>query len=419
MQKTFLILKHELITTLSRRSFLFFGVLLPIVAMLGLSAFNRFSTSSVQSSDGGQSNQPAASPEGFVDNSGLITALPGDIEAGMLLPYADEADARAALEAGEIGGYFLIPADYLQSGRLDVVRKEYSPFSSDPRDWVMRWALTYNLLGADLEVAQRVVNPMVLQVQDLSVDQAMEGACTRPGPNCESNPVLRMLPLFVTVLYFVILMNGAGILMRSVSSEKQNRVMEVLLVSASPQQLLVGKIVGLGLAALAAAAAWVVSGYLALGVGAAILNIPPGFSIPPSVVLWTIAFFIMGYAVYASLMAGAGALVPNLKEISAATWVVASPLFLGYFVSIMAMDVPNGPLATAISLFPLTAPIGMVMRLTSGGVPGWQLGVSAGLLALTAVLAVRIAARMFRVQDLLSGQAFTPHRFFLTLLGRG
>lgn len=419
MQKTLLILKHELITTLSRRSFLIFGVLLPIAAMLGLSAFNRLSVSTGQRLDSEPGDQPDVVVEGYVDLSGLILTLPDDVDPGRLLAFEQEADARAALEAGEIGGYFLIPADYLQSGELDVVRKDYSPFSSDPRDWAMRWTLSYNMLGGDLEVAQRVINPMVLQVEDLSAEQVGEANCTRPGPYCESNPVLSRLPFFVTVLYFVILMNGAGILMRSVSSEKQNRVMEVLLVSATPQQLLVGKIIGLGLAALATAAAWVISGYLALGGGAAVLNIPPGFSIPPSVVIWTIAYFIMGYALYASLMAGAGALVPNLKEISAATWVVASPLFLGYFSSILLVDAPHGTVATVMSLFPLTAPIAMVMRLTTGGIPAWQLPVSAGLLALTAVLAIRTAARMFRVQDLLSGEAFTPRRFFRALFGRG
>ena len=418
MQKILLVLKHELLTTLSRRSFLIFGVLLPIAGMLGLSAFSRMSASTSQRIDSELAEQAEVEVEGYVDLSGLIVTLPEDISPEQLLAFEQEADAQAALDAGEIGGYFLIPADYLQSGELDVVRKDYSPFSSDPRDWTMRWTLAYNLLGGDMEKAQRVVNPMVVRVEDLSVEQAGEADCTRPGPYCESNPVLRMLPLFVTVLYFVILMNGAGILMRSVSSEKQNRVMEVLLVSATPQQLLVGKIIGLGLAALAAAAAWVVSGYLALGGGATVLNIPPGFSIPSSVVFWTIAYFIMGYALYASLMAGAGALVPNLKEISAATWVVASPLFLGYFISILLIDAPHGTVATVISLFPLTAPIGMVMRLTVGGIPTWQLLVSAGLLALTALLAIRTAARMFRVQDLLSGDAFTPRRFFKALFGK-
>jgi ABC-2 type transport system permease protein len=283
----------------------------------------------------------------------------------------------------------------------------------------MFWTLMFNLMDGNMQAARRAWNPMILEVTDLTADQSLEGACTRPGPYCESNPVLRMLPLFVTVIFFAILMNGAGILMRSVSKEKQNRVMEVLLLSASPRQLLLGKIVGLGLAALLAAAAWIVSGYLALGVGGSTLNIPAGFAIPSSVVFWAIVFFVLGYAVYASLMAGAGALVPNLKEISAATWVVSSPLFLGYFLAIIAIEAPHGPLATAISLFPLTAPVGMVMRLTIGGVPGWQLALSAGLLAITAVLAVWLSARLFRIQELLSGQPFTPKRYFAALLGRG
>jgi ABC-2 type transport system permease protein len=418
MKKMLIILRHELMTTISRRSFLIFGVLLPVAAMLGLALFGRM-TAAAAEEEGKPSQEETLQTEGFVDHSGLVKRLPGDLPDGVLVRYATEAEARDALESGAISSYYVIPSDLLSSGDFTYIKADYSPFASSSQDWTMFWTLMFNLMDGNMQAARRAWNPMILEVTDLTADQSLEGACTRPGPYCESNPVLRMLPLFVTVIFFAILMNGAGILMRSVSKEKQNRVMEVLLLSASPRQLLLGKIVGLGLAALLAAAAWIVSGYLALGVGGSTLNIPAGFAIPSSVVFWAIVFFVLGYAVYASLMAGAGALVPNLKEISAATWVVSSPLFLGYFLAIIAIEAPHGPLATAISLFPLTAPVGMVMRLTIGGVPGWQLALSAGLLAITAVLAVWLSARLFRIQELLSGQPFTPKRYFAALLGRG
>ncbi|MEJ2011486.1 MAG: ABC transporter permease [Anaerolineales bacterium] len=417
MKKMLIILRHELLTTISRRSFLIFGVLLPIAVMLGLAFFGRM-TSAAAEEEGNPPQGESLQTEGFVDHSGLVRSLPGDLPDGVLVRYATEAEAREALESGAISSYYVIPSDILSSGDFTYIRADYSPFASSSQDWTMFWTLMFNLMDGNMEAARRAWNPMNLEVTDLSAEQSLEGACTRPGPYCESNPVLRMLPLFVTVIFFAILMNGAGILMRSVSKEKQNRVMEVLLLSASPHQLLLGKIIGLGLAALLAAASWIISGYLVLGVGGSTLNIPAGFAIPSSVIFWAIAFFVLGYAVYASLMAGAGALVPNLKEISAATWVVASPLFLGYFLAIIAIEAPHGPLATAISLFPLTAPVGMVMRLTIGGVPGWQLALSASLLGLTAVLAVWLSARLFRVQELLSGQPFTPKRYFAALLGR-
>ncbi len=418
MRKTFSILTHELIVSITRRSFLLFGVLLPIGAMLGLALFARVSAGAAGAAQGEADDEQTTQAEGFVDHSGLVQSLPRDVPAGLLLRFDTEAEAQAALAAGEISSYYLIPADHLESGELTYVRTNYSPMAADRQDRVMRWTLLYNLVGADQEAAQRIWTPMLLQVEDLAALQATDGACTRPGPYCEDNPVLRMLPMFVTVGFFAILMSGAGILMRGVSSEKQNRVMEVLLLSTSARRLLVGKIIGRGLASLLATAAWVVSGYLTLAVGGSVLNIPEGFAIPASVVYWTIVYFILGYAVYASLMAGAGALVPDLKEISAATWVVASPLFLGYFLAIVGIDAPNGPLAVAISLFPLTAPVGMVMRLTIGGVPGWQLALSIGLLALTAALAVQLSARMFRAQDLLSGQSFSPRRYLRALVGR-
>jgi ABC-2 type transport system permease protein len=134
---------------------------------------------------------------------------------------------------------------------------------------------------------------------------------------------------------------------------------------------------------------------------------------------WAVIFFVLGYALYASLMAGAGALVPKVKEMTSATWVVVSPLMAGYMVGIIIYAVaPHGALATTLSLIPFTAPVVMVMRLTVGGVPFWQLLLSAGLMILTVVFVVRLVARTFRVQSLLSGEPFSARRFFAVLLDR-
>jgi len=81
-------------------------------------------------------------------------------------------------------------------------------------------------------------------------------------------------------------------------------------------------------------------------------------------------------------------------------------------------EAPHAALPTALSLFPLTAPVVMIMRLTIGGVPFWQPLLAAGLMALTAVFVVRSVANMFRAQTLLSGQPFSARRFYKALLGR-
>jgi len=134
---------------------------------------------------------------------------------------------------------------------------------------------------------------------------------------------------------------------------------------------------------------------------------------------WGIIFFILGYAVYASLMAGLGALAPNMREASQVTIVIMLPLIIPlFFSSSVFVSDPNGPIATVLSIFPLSAPVAMMARLASGGVPAWQLVLTAFLLAVTAVLIVRGVAGMFRAQALLSGQPIKIKTYLQALLGR-
>jgi ABC-2 type transport system permease protein len=98
--------------------------------------------------------------------------------------------------------------------------------------------------------------------------------------------------------------------------------------------------------------------------------------------------------------------------------VIALPLILPLFFISVLIDQPHGVLSMALSFFPLTAPVAMMTRLAAGSVPPSQLLLSALLLALTVVIIVRLVARMFQAQTLLSGQEFSLKRYFQVLLGR-
>jgi ABC-2 type transport system permease protein len=424
MKKILLVSSHELLTTIRRPSFLLvsFGIpLLVILILLGATIFRgRSASPTVIPSDKGAATDLEV--QGYVDERGLISVIPTDIPPGYLLAYADEQQALAALEAGEITAYYVIPKDYMETGDLLIVSPDPSPFPEHQQYWAMRWTLLVNVLGGDDELARRVMNPVNLQITDLSSEPQIggsgEGECSRPGMTCESNLLIRYLPMIMLVLFYIFVTTGSSLLLRSVSAEKENRVMEILMLSLSPLELLGGKITGLGIAGLLQMAAWVSTLYFSLRIGGQTLNLPPGFQIPPSLLIWGLVFFLLGYSVYASLMAGAGALVPTLKETTQAIWVVMLPIFAGYVVGLFLIEEPHGMIATGLSLFPLTSPVLMMMRLTVGGVPFWQPPLAAGLLALTAIFVLRIVARMFHAQNLLSGQSFSVKRFYGALLGR-
>jgi ABC-2 type transport system permease protein len=288
----------------------------------------------------------------------------------------------------------------------------------------MAWTLTVNLLEGDVELADRVRNP-AWKVEETSIAPRTRAGvpvvedCSRPGAACESNDLIRYMPSIMVAIFYVAFMSSSSMLFNSIGAEKENRTIEVLILSISPRQLLAGKTLGLGIAGLLQTMVWLGAIYISFNLGGSTLSLPENFTFPAEILAWSLLFFFGGYGLYASLMAGAGAMVPRMKEAGIASYIAIMPLFFGYVFGLMA------PLAKAsdsaflvfLSLFPLTSPVVMVMRLTDSVVPLWQLLLSVGLTYLTAYLVLRAVAAMFHAQNLLSGQPFSTKRYFQALVG--
>jgi ABC-2 type transport system permease protein len=313
-----------------------------------------------------------------------------------LLSYPDENAAQNALDEGVIDAYYVVHEDYLETGEISYVRPDYNPVSAVAQSGLINWVLRLNLLDGDTALAAMVNGPLSLEEVSLASEPQRD----------EDNPLTFFLPYTVTILFYIIIFGAASLLLGSVTKEKENRVIESLMMSITPRQMLTGKIIALGLVGLLQAVIWIGTGRALLFWSGSTFNLPGVFQLPVSILVWGLVFFVLGYAVYASLMAGLGALVPNLREASQVTFLIALPTIIPlFFISIMVEE-PNGTLATGLSLFPLTAPVAMMTRMAAGNVPIWQAFLSAVLLGITAFFIIRAVARMFRAQNLLSGQPF-------------
>ncbi len=424
MRKTFLVMREELVTTFSRPSFLLFAFGVPVLAIVILGGMKLIQSRSATNSS---LDAPAAyqiETEGFVDHAGLIQTISEDLQ-DHLLPYASEDEARQALESGEIAAYYIIPTDYLTRGQVDYVYPDGRSYLSDGQPWVIRWTLTLNLLSGDLALADLIWNP-VWKMETRSLASEIGGAavsgedCSRPGAACESNETIRMIPSLLVAIFFIAFMSSSSMLFNSITAEKENRTIELLLLSINPRQLLTGKTLALGIASLTQTLIWLVSIYITFNLGGSTLQLPEGFSFPVEIVVWSLIFFVGGFALYASLMAGAGALVPKMKEAGIANFIAMFPLFFGYMFGIMAplAEATGSTFLVFLSIFPLTSPVVMVMRLTDGIVPLWQLLLSTVLLFVAAYFVLQMVATMFHAQNLLSGQPFSVRRYFRALAGR-
>ena len=347
------------------------------------------------------------SAEGFVDNSGLVTFVPQNL-VKRLKPYQTEQEAQQDLRIGEITAYYVISADYIKTGKVTYIRPDFNPLGGLSQSHVIDDLMENNLLVNDPGLVDRLHAPLNLEAISLSQQPARD-----PG-----NALTFFLPYAVTMLFYIIILTSASLLLSSISNEKENRVMEILMTSVTPVQMLTGKIIALGMAGLLQTVVWSGAGFILLRLSGSSFNVPLAFQLPVSILIWGVIFFLLGYALYGSLMAGLGALVPNLREASQATTVLILPMIVPLMVISSLVSDPNGTLAVVLSLFPLTAPVTMMTRLAAGQVPVWQPALAALLLVASAFLVIRAVAGMFRAQNLLSGQSFKLKFFFKELLGR-
>ncbi len=252
MKKMLIVLRNELITVIARRSFILTLILVPLIGFA-----ISFVVSALQPKEAGGTNplaglitnptQPGL--EGYVDQSGLIKAIPKDL-IPRLKSFSSEEDAISAFKSGEITGYYLVLPDYLKTGKVIYASSDYNPVNGSSQTNVIKRTLEYNLVGQDFTMLARLQNPLNQEVVNLG-----------PAPNRDSNNMLTFfLPYVVTLMFYIMIFGTASLMLNSITSEKQNQVLEILMTSITPIQMLSGKIIALGLTGLLQTMVWSASG---------------------------------------------------------------------------------------------------------------------------------------------------------------
>ncbi|MFF7632475.1 ABC transporter permease [Kitasatospora sp. NPDC008050] len=202
-------------------------------------------------------------------------------------------------------------------------------------------------------------------------------------------------------LIYLSLMTCGPMIAQGVVEEKSSRVVELLLATLRPWQLMAGKVLGIGLLGLVQVA--VVGGAgVASGKLTGTLSLSVGGS--ASAVLWAVAWYLAGFALYANLFAAAGALVSRQEDLAGVQFPLVMPIMASWVIGISVLPgTPDNGLLAVLSMVPLFAPVLMPMRIAVGVAPIWQ-SVTALLLTLVlAVLLIRLAARIYRNSVLRSG----------------
>ena len=316
-------------------------------------------------------------------------------------PFESTEAAQEALLAGDIGGYFLIESDYVETGAVDQFMPDKANLSEGKSRRGLRNLLLDKMLEGKLaeDVAKRVHSP---------ISKSTKWTVKNDGTVEERSDIAviakLVIPILFMVLFFIALMMSSSYLVQGTAIEKENKVVEVLLSSANPDEILTGKLVGLGAAGLLQVTVWfgmVIAGGLAFATALSAV----GIAVPWGAIAIAFGFFIFGYLFLGSLMLGAGSLGSNTRESQQYTIVftlptVAPMMFLGIFLS----D-PHMLLAKIMTWIPFTAPATVILRMTLDpeGIAWWEIAGAFAVLIVSTWFALRFGARLFRVGLLMSG----------------
>ncbi len=426
MNNIFLITKREFLTQVKKKSFIILTLLAPIMliafgAVIGLMFKANESHSIIE----------------VVDNSGLFK---NDLKSTdkieyKIIPSSEEQSKVSTLKSNEaIDGILILPqihdgnyAEFQKNTRLIVNTK----IGFDTKQHII----------SDLSNIIKKEKIKQLGIAETQIDDLDKSFTLKTINVSENNKedsdlalgvksVLSMLLMYVTFMFIIIY--GVRV-MRSVLEEKNNRVVEIIISSVKPFELMMGKILGVTLVALTQFIVWItmsVIGALVLNTGFSSMqkNIPGGDEAMmskldiaqiatqvshsllelnfPLIIFVFIIFFLLGYIFYSSIYAAIGSAVDNETETQQFTLFAVLPLMLGMYGSFSFINNPDGPLGFWLSIIPFTSPVAMIARIPYG-VPAWQIALSITLLLGTTIFMIFLAGKIYRVGILMYGNKAT------------
>lgn len=398
MKRYWIVARHELITQLRRRSFVFFAFIFPFL-MVGAEIGLGYMMARQAEETG------TLGKIGYVDQAGILEPAlekPEEFQA-----YPDEPGAEAALAAGEIGAYFVIPPDYMLNGTVSAYTYQAIP---DGIERQLRAFIRTNLLAdRDPLEAERLQSPAEITMTTLDGSRTVDE---------KTGIALIFAPIVFVLVFAMSITMTSSFMMQNVAEEKETRMVELMMTSITPLEMLWGKILGLGALGLMQITVWAAAGGTIFVLSRNAGEMLAALGLPAWILVVGVLYLLLGFLLYGSLMSGIGASSSSAQEAQSISTIFSllamSPMF--FFISYLRD--PNGPIPVVLSLFPFTAPTAMMMRIALGQVPAWQIILSFLLLVGASALVVWLASWIFRVGLLMVGKRL-KFRTLLQMIRQG
>jgi ABC-2 type transport system permease protein len=425
MNNIFLITKREFLTQVKKKSFIILTLLAPVLlvafgAVIGLMFKANESHNIIE----------------VVDKSGLFkNQLKSDDQLNyVFVSAADEKSKINNLKDNEsLDGILILPE--LKNQNFDDLQQNTRLIINSKIGFDTKQKIVSDI--TDVIKKEKIKQLGIAETQLINLDKSFTLKTINVSENNKEDSDLAfgvksglsILLMYVTFMFIIIY--GVRV-MRSVLEEKNNRVVEIIISSVKPFELMMGKILGVTMVALTQFLIWItmsVIGALVLNTGFSLQkNIPGGneelaskFDIAqiatqvshsllelnfPLIIFVFIVFFLLGYIFYSSIYAAIGSAVDNETETQQFTLFAILPLTLGMYGSFSLMNNPDGPLGFWLSIIPFTSPVAMIARIPFG-VPAWQIALSIALLLGTTIFMIFLAGKIYRVGILMYGNKAT------------
>jgi len=335
---------------------------------------------------------------GYVDEVGIFRDQT-DQGSIKLVSYASREDATRALVNKDVSEYFVIPLDYISMGTIHRYTLAKELVTPPTTTYVIKSFLSWNLLKDDLsqEVITSIVTPLNMEVTRLDEN----GEVAREQGSIGNI----IVPAIFALLLSFSLMLGASSLIGGLGEEKESRLIEVLLSSVSIRQLLIAKVSALGTAGLMQVIVWLILAPFLLQLASSTFG---GFlrdiQLPVNFIVLGIVYFVLGYLLFAVLSVTVGGISSNVSEAQSLSMIYVMMLFVPLWFAGIMISIPENPIWVLLSIFPLTAPIQVMLRLGISDVPVWQILISIGVLGFSVILGLYFSIKIFRTFMLMYGK---------------
>lgn len=425
MRNIFLITKREYLTQVKKKSFVLLTILAPLM-MLAFGAFIAFMF---------KANETQHTIN-VIDKSGIFV---GKLKSNETIKYIDIAPSTekqmvAGLKDMEGTDGLLIFGD-LPENNLDGLEKNSKLLVNSKLGFETKKRIISDI--SEILRVEKIKNLNIDEAQIKNIDKQFELASQNVTDDGEMDSDLSFsvkyglsLALMYATFMFIIIY-GVRV-MRSVLEEKNNRVVEIIISSVKPFQLMMGKIIGVTLVALTQFIVWIamaVAGALVLTSSFSEMKkaVPNAGEMTekmdfqhlaveisqnlldlnfPLIIVVFIFFFLFGYLFYSSIYAAIGSAVDNETETQQFTMFAIVPLMVGVYGSFTIINNPDGPMGFWLSIIPFTSPVAMVARIPFG-VPAWQILLSMGLLIASTLFMIFVAGKIYKVGILMYGNKAT------------